>query len=48
MLDRFEDLKRLVKEEQISMHLNESLDPEEGRNNDRELIQEFLDHTKEV
>jgi hypothetical protein len=49
MLDRFDDLKRMVQNENISMHLNESLADEEDQvNNDRELIVEFLDNTKEV
>ena len=42
MLDRFDDLMKMVKDENISMSLN---DVEEGQNNDRELIQEFLEHT---
>jgi len=49
MLDRFDDLKKMVQNENISMHLNESLADEESQvNNDRELIVEFLENTKEV
>ena len=49
MLDRFDDLKKMVQNEGISMHLNESLADEENQiNNDRELIVEFLENTKEV
>ena len=39
MLNRFEDLKKMVLQENISMNLTESLDDEENKvNNDRELI----------
>ena len=49
MLDRLDDLKKMSKE-QYNLNLTESIntDDEEAPNNDRELIQEFLEHTKDV
>lgn len=44
MLDRIEDLHKLMQSENISAMTIEDID-EENINNDRELIQEFLQHT---
>jgi len=38
----------LAQKEGVSLNLNESLIVEEGKNNDRELIEDFLLQVKEV
>ena len=39
---------QLAQKEGVSLNLNESLIVEEGQNNDRELIEDFLLQVKEV
>ena len=60
MLDRLEEFRKvkhsqsndsitqLAQKEGVSLNLNESLIVEEGKNNDRELIEDFLLQVKEV
>eukprot|EP00347_Sterkiella_histriomuscorum_P008633 403344351 len=47
MLDRLEEFRKLAQKEGASLTLNESLIGDE-ENNDRELIEDFLVHVKEV
>lgn len=44
MLDRIDDLHKLMQSENISAMTHEEID-EDNINNDRELIQDFLHHT---
>ena len=46
MLDRFEDYKKLVSQENVSLQLNEDSNDLETNNTDRALIQDFLEYTK--
>ena len=46
MLDRIEDLRKLMQQENISANItNDETFDDENPNNDRELIQDFLDYT---
>lgn len=49
MLDRLDDIRKLMQQENVSANTHDSVDiDEENPNNDRELIQEFLQYTKDA